>query len=153
MTDTTPRLTVVTPDGEHPIGSPEAGAAIKASITAAIALDIAAQDVADYNQHAVKDPREGVCRRCQRRLPLFVYDCQHWVHPVGIVDAHDVWLCTRCWSDFKQDAEDDWIPCKELVPVPDGWDPFTAPTPGTLAWKLAAGPIAYPIRTSTPPTA
>lgn len=139
MTDTEPRLTVDTPEGNFPIGDPRAVEAIAAYVRSAIPDNIDPHQIAQINAALVLHPQDGVCLNCARRLPLFLYRCEHW-EVFGFSHAHRMWLCTRCTSRAVElfDEHDKNI-CNEVAWEPyDGWEPFTGPRPGTAEFKAAS---------------
>ena len=133
MTETTPRIAIITPAGEFAPDDPKASEAIAAYVRSEISKELAQKQVNQINAALILAPQEGVCTACQRRLPLFLYRCEHW-EVWGFSHAHHVWLCTRDLSRAVELFEDDRDGCSELPLVADDWDPFTAHVPGTAAF-------------------
>ena len=138
MNDTAPRLTVITPDGEFAPDDPRAAEAIAAYVRSEVAKDLEERQIKQINAALVLTPQEGVCLNCMRRLPLFLYRCEHW-EVFGFSHAHQMWLCTRCSSHAAELLDDrDKNICNEVAWEPyDGWGPFTGPAPGTPEFKAA----------------
>lgn len=150
MTDTTPRLTVITPDGEFPTSDPRAAQALAAYVRTPGALKLDQEKIESLNAALAVIPQDGACVRCGKRLPMFLFRCEHW-EVFGFSHAHNLWLCTRCASDGEELADNGDPICEELVRDANGWDTF-APAPRTaLERAFAVGPIAGPIRGYSPP--
>lgn len=153
MTSTTEqpptRITIITPDGEFAPDDPRVIQALAAFVRRTDVLKNFDQAKIDkLNRALTLVPQPGVCIRCQRRLPMFLFRCEHWAH-FGFSHAHHLWLCTRCSSNADTLADDGKCICDELAYDAGEWDPFTMPTPGTLAWKLQQGPFGR-IRSFSP---
>jgi hypothetical protein len=134
MTETAPRISIETPNGTFAADDPRAAQAIAAYVRGEIGKDLARKQVNQINAALILAPQEGVCTACQRRLPLFLYRCEHW-EVFGFSHAHQEWLCTRDLSRAAELAEDDKRICAELPDwLPENWDPFTAHVPGTAAF-------------------
>lgn len=138
MTETAPRLTVVTPDGEYATDDPRAAEAIATYVRSEVAKDLGRTQIDQINAALAVVPQEGVCLACVRRRPLFLLDCQHW-EVFGFSHSHHLWLCARCSSRAAElfDDRGENI-CGEIAWEPyDGWGPFTGPTPGTAEFRAA----------------
>jgi hypothetical protein len=144
VTDTAPRLTVKTPDGEFAPDDPRADVAIAAYVRSDVIKNFDQAKIDKRNRVLTLVPQPGVCIRCQKRLPMFLFRCEHWA-VFGFSHAHHLWLCTRCSSNADVLADDGKCICDELVYDAGEWNPFTAPAPGTPEFRRAAsliGPVA-----------
>jgi hypothetical protein len=136
VTDSARRMTVVTPDGEFPIGDPRASQAIAAYVRSQMDPDLTRHQIDQINAALVLHPQDGVCINCQKRLPMFLFDCAHW-EVYGFSHNHALWLCTHCRSRAAELADDGKCICAEFATDAGEWDPFTAPTPGTPEFRRA----------------
>jgi hypothetical protein len=149
VTDTAPRLTVITPDGEFPVGDPRAAEALAKYVRTKKSRELDPEKIDLLNAALVVIPQDGMCAACRRRLPLFLYRCEHWEH-WGFSHAHGFWLCTRDRSRAVVLDEDGRDACEELPILVDldDFDPFAPPPRTALERAFAAGPIAGPVRTA-----